>query len=343
MSESVDFLIVGGGIAGHLLQAELETKGKSTILIDNPNSNRSSSVAAGIVNPVTGKFYSLTWRADEIFPDLEQYYKKWENYLDITLFKAKPILRLFSSAGEQNTWLAKSKRAKYKPYCTFHNTSIAGFNNNYGVLEINRGGRLILNNLIEGCKARYKNRNAQFDHNKLDPTEKVYMDIRYNKIVFCEGYQVLNNPFFQDINLIPTKGELIEIETEIKDKSVTYIGSVFIQHKEGNNWSVGATYDTNDQSYNPTERQKANLLRRLDSMLKLPYKVVEHFAGVRPATLDRRPLIGEHHQHKDMFLMNGFGSKGASLAPMLVSECINLMLNGKKVHQEAQLERYVSN
>ena len=57
-----DFIVVGQGIAGTLMAWNLHLAGKKVLIIDDHHSGSSSLVAAGIVNPITGKNYVTSWR-----------------------------------------------------------------------------------------------------------------------------------------------------------------------------------------------------------------------------------------------------------------------------------------
>jgi len=61
-----EFLIIGQGISGTWLSYYLEKANKSFIVIDNEQPNSASRVAAGIINPVTGRRIVKTWMIDEL-------------------------------------------------------------------------------------------------------------------------------------------------------------------------------------------------------------------------------------------------------------------------------------
>jgi glycine/D-amino acid oxidase-like deaminating enzyme len=90
----------------------------------------------------------------------------------------------------------------------------------------------------------------------------------------------------------------------------------------------------------PTEFGHAELLTRLQDVLKIPFEVVEHRACLRPTIKDRRPLVGQHPQHKNLYILNGLGTKGASLAPYLVNELLDFLLENKAIDSDIDLCRY---
>ena len=59
-----DFLIVGQGLAGTLLAWEFERAGFSFAIADAGHGRAASGVAAGIINPITGRRLVKSWRID---------------------------------------------------------------------------------------------------------------------------------------------------------------------------------------------------------------------------------------------------------------------------------------
>src|SRR4029079_6360252 len=62
----VDVIIVGQGISGTMLSWFLQKENKSFIVFDEVREHSASRVAAGIINPVTGRRYAYTWMIDEV-------------------------------------------------------------------------------------------------------------------------------------------------------------------------------------------------------------------------------------------------------------------------------------
>jgi len=57
----VDVLIIGQGICGTMLSWWLEKAGMSYVVADDPKPDSASRVAAGVINPVTGRRMVKTW------------------------------------------------------------------------------------------------------------------------------------------------------------------------------------------------------------------------------------------------------------------------------------------
>ncbi|MFY0644589.1 MAG: FAD-binding oxidoreductase [Bacteroidia bacterium] len=339
MSESVDFLIVGAGISGLCLHNELLNRGHTSIIVNNDERNVSTSIAAGIVNPVAGKFFSLTWRANDFFPSLESYYRDLETKTQSSFYFSKEIRRVISSAGEQNIWLSKSHLEKYKGYCQYIPSK-----DDFGQIQIHRGGHLdttaFTNNMRIYLKDKAPYRNEIFNHELLELDSLSYDNIRFKKIVFCEGYDMINNPYFKHLPFSPNKGELIEIESGELDENLILTGAVFVLPTGNQKFKVGATYEHHIIDLVPTLKNKAYLLERFEKMSSASYEVVNQFVGIRPAVKDRRPLLGQHPKHECMFIMNGLGSKGVSMAPQLSRELADFMISGKELNNDCNINRF---
>lgn len=344
MSEYTDFLIVGGGISGLNLQYELDRRGASSICIDQSKANVSTNIAAGIVNPIAGKFFALSWRANDFFPGLDTYYGKLEEWCSTSFFHNRDLIRVFASAGEQNIWLSKANQARYASYCSFDPAGIHELHSPYGVLKINGGGYLdtttFLQSLRNYMNSKQKILDAEFDHAKLDIQSKRYENIEFGAIIFCEGYRVVHNPYFNFLPFTPNKGELLEIHAPDLGLEAIAVGGTFVLPIGNERYKVGATYEHQFLDMLPTEKNREYLLEKLDKMMTVKYEVVDQWAGIRPAVKDRRPILGRHPLHKDLYLFNGLGSKGVSMAPQLAFELASYIIDDQGLDPSCDIQRY---
>src|SRR6185369_8914539 len=122
MKIKYDFLIVGQGLAGSLLNWSLTNRGKKVFIIDQFNGSSSSNIAPGIIHPVTGRRIVKTWMADTLIPFAENTYREIEKHFSEQLYLKKNILELIHSAKEQNDWNTRSDSADMKKYFSHENT-----------------------------------------------------------------------------------------------------------------------------------------------------------------------------------------------------------------------------
>ena len=64
----VDFMIVGQGLAGSLLASELLDAGKTIQIFDADHEGAASAIAAGIINPITGRRLVKSWMIMSFYP-----------------------------------------------------------------------------------------------------------------------------------------------------------------------------------------------------------------------------------------------------------------------------------
>ncbi len=70
----IDILIIGQGISGTCLSYYLSRENVSFLIIDDERKNAPSRVAAGIINPVTGRRIVRTWMIEELLPYTWNFY-----------------------------------------------------------------------------------------------------------------------------------------------------------------------------------------------------------------------------------------------------------------------------
>ena len=105
---------------------------------------------------------------------------------------------------------------------------------------------------------------------------------------------------------------------------------------------LGSSYDEIDLSPLPTAQAYQNLLDAFHQMTQpnTDYRVIEQRAGHRPTTPDSRPILGEHPTHYGLFILNGLGSKGASQAPSMIEQLIQLIWEHQPLSPEVDLQRW---
>ena len=67
---------------------------------------------------------------------------------------------------------------------------------------------------------------------------------------------------------------------------------------------------------------------------------MDQYCGTRPASPDRKPIVGAHPELEDVYIFNGMGSKAVSLAPLLAKELCDTMIIGSPLHSEISIDRF---
>ena len=105
---------------------------------------------------------------------------------------------------------------------------------------------------------------------------------------------------------------------------------------------VGASFSPKDKDLSPTVKGKEWLLKRLGEFITIPFEIVSHNAAIRPTVLDRRPLLGAHPEHSNVYVFNGLGTRGVLMAPMLSKWLYKSIHEGKQIPQEVAIDRFES-
>ncbi|MFN5986679.1 MAG: FAD-dependent oxidoreductase, partial [Chitinophagaceae bacterium] len=94
MSSPLDYIIVGQGLVGTWMSYYSQKAGKSFIVVNDPTIPSSTTVASGVINPVTGRRIVQTWMIDTLLPNAVNAYKELGKDLNKTLIKASPVVLL---------------------------------------------------------------------------------------------------------------------------------------------------------------------------------------------------------------------------------------------------------
>ena len=319
-----DLIIVGQGIAGTVLYDHLKDKFKNILIISNTNFVDSTKVASGVYNPISLRRCVLSWKINQIMPISLSYYQKLQKEINQNIIFPLNIIKLFFNKSDLDMWKVKQNNTEVGKYIKeiYNKIDYKNLNKNLGGALISPSGYVDINLIREFFLNKMKEKNIflneKFDYSSLKINSSIikYKHIQAKKIVFCEGDRGLLNPFFNEKMFNPCKGEVITIKTS-KDFSLKHILSkeVFILPKKTNVFQIGSTYDRDYNSRNKTDQAKDFLIKKLDKILNLDYKVISHKSSIRPTVIDRRPIIGSHKKHQNMYIFNGFGSKSVTLVP----------------------------
>lgn len=346
----LDYIIVGGGLAGICFAETVLCENKSFCLIEG-GALSSSLVAGGMYNPVVLKRFTEVWKTKEQIDLAKPFYKAIEQRLDICFNHPMPLYRRFASVEEQNNWFQALDKQNLSSYLCpeLIYDKVLGVSSEFGFGEVKETGYLDAKLLIESYRAFLDSKglykNECFDYSKLQYTSSYveYMGIRAKNIVFAEGFGLNENPFFNQLPLDGTKGELLVVR--IPNLKINFIlkAKVFLIPLGNDLFKVGATYDWKDKSDSITEEGKDELLEGLKEVVGLDFEVVSHVAGVRPTVKDRRPLVGSSENSSAIHVLNGLGTRGVLLGPFLARALYDYIENGVELDRDISIERFKKN
>lgn len=346
---NVDYIIVGLGLAGIAFCETLEKHNKSFIVFDN-NSQNSSIVAGGVYNPVILKRFTPVWEANNQLKIAKPFYENLEQKFQKQYNIPIPIFRVFKSIEEQNNWFVA---ADHPSLCNFmipkiESSLIKGIKTPFGYGVLTNTGwintELLLhyyNNYLQSKQILIKER---FDHPKVQIKNNCikYKHISTTKIIFCEGFGLKQNPFFNYLPMQEAKGELLIIHAPNLKLKALIKAAVFILPLGNDFYKVGATFNWADKTQTPSNAGKLELIEKLQTVLESPYTIVKQLAGIRPTVKDRRPLVGTHPTHKNLAILNGLGTRGVIIAPTAATQLYQAIEHNISIHQEYTIDRFLT-
>lgn len=341
------YLIVGQGLAGSLLAHRLEEQGVSFKIIDS-GKNESSRVAAGIINPIVFRRVTKSWLVDEGMEEAVQYYRHLEKKLAVDFLFSRTIRRAFSSQQEIDVWTKKALTPEFEKYISSPNQTTetppylkAPFGNGL----VNSVYYVQTKVFVDSNRKFFKESGVliekEFNYSQVNDSGCEVDGEFFDRIVFCEGYKGINNPFFKDLPLTATKGQLLELSIKGEvDKQEILNRKCFLLQMEDGSFKSGATYEWDSPNTIITGEAKRDLIEKIEQLINLDFEVIGQEAGVRPTTIDRRPLMGVHTKNKNVYIFNGLGAKGYLLAPLLSKIMVKSLINGEQLSDEVNIARF---
>ena len=341
-----DFLIVGQGITGSIVALQLKKNSKKFKLIEEGSPNTSSKVAAGIVHPISLKRCNLSWRGREFYEFSDSFYKEINFESNTELYKPYKLLRIFASFEEQNNWIGKTNNKIYKDILTLNSKKIDNLKNRFGSGIVEICSRLSVNEFLDFVSSSFLKSKVlikdvfKAHELKLKNNRFHYKGDIYSNIIMCDGVNALKNPMFNYLPIIPNKGELLKVFSTVLPTEIINCG-IFSLPETKNIFTIGSTYSNEDQKNKITIDAKEYLMKKLNKIIEIDdIEIMDQKFGFRPTSLDRKPLIGEHPIIKNLYTVNGMGSKAILMAPLLVRELLDYIYQKKPLDSMTNINRF---
>ncbi|MBZ4187520.1 NAD(P)/FAD-dependent oxidoreductase [Niabella beijingensis] len=341
-------IIVGQGISGTFLSWFCYQAGLDFTVIDVQREGTPSNVAAGIINPVTGRRVVKVWLDDILLPFAEKAYTAMGTFLDIPAITKTAIVDFFPNPFMKESFLKKlSQKEDYIRLLEDDRQFAPYFNYEFGAgciapaYVVNMAGLLpAWRNFL---RQQHKLIEEPFDFSQLDAAGRViqYREHTADRILFCDGAAGAANPYFSLLPFALNKGEAVIIEAPELPSGLLFKKSMLLAPlvETGLFWA-GTNYiwDFTDEA--PTEAFRQATEQTLRQWLKVPFRILDHKAAVRPATVERRPFAGFHPVYPNIGILNGMGTKGCSLAPYFSHQLVEHLLHQRPLLPEVDISRF---
>ncbi|MFN8309393.1 MAG: FAD-dependent oxidoreductase [Chitinophagales bacterium] len=331
------YVVVGQGIAGSLLSYFLY-KNRQNFVVYDPGLGSATSAAGGLLNPITGKQFAKSWMADTLMPFAKTTYRELEQLLQVSFYHERRFLKVLQNVKEQNDYFLRAADEGYSAY--FPNPGVVETDavlQPFGCIEVNGCAQLSTPVFLPAYRSFLRQHQFLVEEN-WEAAKKKDDDI----VIYCDGYmaQQPEHPF----SYLPwqlAKGEHLLVRLPHFPKNTIIKGATMLAPTaDAHIFYAGATYQWHFETLLPTEEKRVEILSSLKKMLPFEPEITGAGAGVRPAVRDRRPLIGRHPEQSDLYLFNGLGTKGFSLAPYFAQELAAHLLHQQPLTPEINLQRF---
>lgn len=338
-----DFLIVGFGLAGLSVSQHLRDNNSSFDIISD-QSQLSSRIAGGIINPVVVKRMKPAWQVEDYLPYAEKFYNHLNKLYNEEIYQNKTLNVFIHDVQQENNWYQANDKLRLKPFISSEVYKNTDQNINIDKLGKVKAASVNLTSLFQCLKHDYKNRWLEhtFKHPELEISDNLisYHEKTYKHVIFCEGSGITKNPYFNDLGIYGNKGDYLIIKSKELNLKDIYKAKYFLIPLGNDLYKVGATYQRQPLDHQPSEIAKAQIAKAITKMINVPYKIVDQVCGIRPTTKDRRPVVGTHQTHKNLHVLNGFGSRGVMISPKLGKSLIDHVLNNEPLDSEISIRRF---
>jgi len=342
--KNYDYLIVGQGIAGSFFAFELIKNNKSFLIIDE-DFQKASNLSAGIFNPVVLKRFVPIWNAHNQVNQLINKIQEIEIFLKVKLLYQENVLRIFHDEEEFKTWKKKAQTIELSSFLDEELKQDDTVNSPFGLGKVKLSGRIDVPNMIEKFKSYFKNNelilNEKFEYESLTILENKieYKNFSFDKVVFCEGFQVKNNPFFNHIPILTDKGEQLKVKLSENIGDFLYKKKHFLFHQNEFSY-LGGTYNPKDLEPNTTDSARLELINDLNEMVNSDYEIMEQNWGFRPVSKDRRPILGRHLNYNNLFILNGLGTRGTLIGATYAVKLYEFIELNIPLETEVNVQRF---
>jgi glycine/D-amino acid oxidase-like deaminating enzyme len=342
----MNVLIIGGGLSGICLGHTLLNKGVDFKILD-AGVNHSSKIAAGMINPMVFRKMVKTWKGDELIPFLNDFYPSIEEKIGAKFFFPRKIRRVFSTKDEMENWNKRLTDKDYEDYIHPYEESNptpkyainefgSGWVKSPGYIDAKTFVRENQRYLIEKDKMIIES----FDFDKFDAEKGTYKGKKYTHFIFSEGYKAIDNPYFNYLPFVLTKGEVLSIKNNELRRDEILNRKCFVLPAQDGTFKLGSTFEWDTIDTSPSENAKEQLLDQYKLLTTSPATIVDQEAGIRPTVADRRPLIGVHPEKENIFIFNGMGTKGYMLAPYFAEEFYHHLVDDTPLNSEVDIKRF---
>ena len=330
----INSLIIGQGIAGTMVAYMFQQKDISFMVLDSGKINSASRVAAGMFSAISGRRKTFD---EEMFRKQKfaiETFKQLEKLLCVNILYEENIYNIIHTEKEKTETLDRTKDEKFNLQIELNPLPIENIKAAFGAIAIKNSGWVNCELMLDTYRSYLATNNSfsivdfKYDELEIRNGSFYYKDFEAMNIIFCEGYQLQKNPFFENENIIPCKGDIIELKhLNHGNKKILKRNGCFVIPTNDKTVKTGSTYLWNNSDELPNSSDVEELKNKVNDILSNDFKIIAHQSAIRPTTKTREVIAKQHSVFKNMFMLNGLGTKGIIQAPYYANYISELISN----------------
>tara|TARA_B100000579_G_scaffold432103_1_gene448351 strand:+ start:8719 stop:9720 length:1002 start_codon:yes stop_codon:yes gene_type:complete len=331
MTKKYDYIIIGQGITGSALAWKLNYSNKKFLILDSENKNTASKAALGIYNPITGRRKALTWNVNELFENLERFYLNVEKEIGVKILFKKNIYRPINNNKDFNDWNSRMSNVKFQ-------SIIKEIDEKKAITK--KSGYIDVKKYLTHTRKYFKKK-ERYHRYKLDDKDIIIENneirlkgFQAKHIVMCIGIDQKKINLFNKIDINEVSGNSILAELNYSIKNIIN-NKISIVNTSKNIFHIGSSYNNGSDNIGHSK-----ILDDARKIIKKKLIFKKSFFGIRSSSKDRRPIVGKHFQLKNLYIINGLGSKGISQAPYCSDKLFNYIERNKQIDKEININRF---
>ena len=326
---TTDYLIVGHGLAGSCLAWALLDRGATVKVVDPDDVVTSSKIAAGLLTPVTGMRWSLTKGYADQLLEAYAFYRRRERELGVKALHPRSAVRLFHNDEATQRWASRQGEALTQRFIrrecgpgTLVDTKV--YRDPRGGIEMKHAGYLDTAGYLAASRAALIGRGmwstgkVSVEDLAVDASGVTWEGRRFGTVVFCQGWEAAQHPWFDWVPFRSARGTIVSLETDLGGERRVVNNGAWVLPRHDGVIRAGATYD---MRFDPGKAKIVppvditQLEQKLAAALAVPFTISSAQSAVRPIIDRQRVLIGRHPGRERVAFFNGLGSKGSVRAP----------------------------
>lgn len=322
--------IVGNGLAAHVLAQTLIQRGLEVEVFAADFPGAASKAAWGLLNPVHLKTRTLTYGALG-FELALAFYSQCQERLDAHFMEPVVLRHYFRDESDNTRWIQAWQEGLHQHiHC----------GDTY--VDVLRAASISIPHFLSASQQDLERRG--YWRNAVGQEAELMNVPVSNWVIWAQGVWACSSSLFGWVPLRPSAGVQVEWNQPSSEFQPLVVHRGFFLGQDPANPSVHRLGSTYSWSQTPADHAQAEqeLIQALPSYPEAqPPTALKFSLGYRPASGDRKPIVGHHPEFRNHLFFNGLGSKGLLLAPQLADLMADICVHSpREIPPEINIARF---